>query len=140
MWIICWLLKCPFYIKTPKTFSKWWVRWLTWWKKVVYIKLFCNKKHKSKRKMAAKRQKRQLILHLQESIKCLTSFTFFNYLLFDMQAEHSVINISGDNGVSSHWSISYIHYPPFTRPNGFFFDGGIVEGITPRHFILGWDF
>lgn len=21
-----------------------------------------------------------------------------------------------------------------------FFDGGIVEGITPRHFILGWDF
>lgn len=37
-----------------------------------------------------------------ESInKCGTSFTFFNYLPFDMQAEHSVINISGDNGVAT---------------------------------------
>lgn len=30
------------------------------------------------------------------------SFTFFNYLAFDMQAEHSIINISGDNGVATH--------------------------------------
>lgn len=30
------------------------------------------------------------------------SFTFFNYLAFDKQAEHSVINISGDNGVATH--------------------------------------
>lgn len=33
-----------------------------------------------------------------------------------MQAEHSVINISGDNGVATHWSISHIYYLPFTNP------------------------
>lgn len=26
-----------------------------------------------------------------------------------MQAEHSVINISGDNGVATHWSVSYTY-------------------------------
>lgn len=31
-----------------------------------------------------------------------TSFTFFNYQPFDVHAEHSVINISADNGVTSH--------------------------------------